>query len=143
RCEPLGSRRSVSRRRVGPWRISVLSDVFEEVEEKLRTEKWAALAKKWWPAAVGVVAVVLAVVLIFWFFDARKGWTAAEASQAYSRGLEALAAEDVDGAETAFSEASEAGNPSYEALALMQRAALRVERGETEEAVALLDQAAE
>ncbi len=120
-----------------------MSDVFEEVEENLRTERWIALAKRWWPVAAGVAAAALLVVAGFWFFDARKGWTGAEASQAYQRGIDALQADNESGAEAAFVEAEEAGNPAYRALALMQRAAIRIENGETQEAVALFDEAAD
>lgn len=120
-----------------------MSDVFEEVEENLRTERWIALAKRWWPVAAGVAAAALLVVAGFWFFDARKGWTGAEASQAYQRGIDALQADNESGAEAAFVEAGEAGNPAYRALALMQRAAIRIENGETQEAVALFDEAAD
>lgn len=120
-----------------------MSDVFEEVEENLRTERWIALAKRWWPVAAGVVAAVLLVVGGFWFFDARKGWTGAEASQAYQRGIDAIEAENLTAAEAAFVEAEEAGNPGYRALALMQRAGLAVDRREFTEAVALFDEAAD
>ena len=78
-----------------------MSDVFEEVEENLRAEKWTALFKRWWPVAAAVAGVILLVVLGFWFFDARKGWTGAEASQAYARGIEALTSDDSAAAEAA------------------------------------------
>lgn len=120
-----------------------MSDVFEEVEENLRTERWIALAKRWWPVAAGVVGVVILIVAGFWFFDARKGWTGAEASQAYQRGIDAIEAENLTAAEAAFVEAGEAGNPGYRALALMQRAGLAVDRREFTQAVALFDEAAD
>lgn len=120
-----------------------MSDVFEEVEENLRSERWNELFRKWWPAAAAVVGVAVLIVGGIWFMDARKGWTAAEASQAYQRGLDAMESQNEATAEAAFAEAEAAGSPPYRALALMQRAGLRVERGETAEAVALFDQAAE
>ena len=120
-----------------------MSDVFEEVEENLRAEKWTALFKRWWPVAAAVAGVILLVVLGFWFFDARKGWTGAEASQAYARGIEALTSDDSAAAEAAFVEVEGAGNGPYRALALMQRAGIRITDGDSDEAVALFDQAAE
>ena len=120
-----------------------MSDVFEEVEENLRTEKWSSFAKRWWPAAAGVVLVGLLIAGGFWFVDARKGWTGAEASQAYARGVEALQAQNTTAAEAAFVEAEAAGNRPYRALALMQRAALRVTAEDFDGAVALFDEAAE
>lgn len=120
-----------------------MSDVFEEVEENLRAEKWSTLARKWWPALAGAVAVAVLAVGGIWFLDARKGWTGAEASQAYQRGIEALEGEDSAAAEAAFTEAGDAGNPAYRALSLMQLAALRAAEDEMTAAVALLDEAAE
>lgn len=120
-----------------------MSDVFEEVEENLRGERWKALFRKWWPAAAAVAGVAALVVGGIWFMDARKGWTGAEASQAYQRGLDALQSDNSSAAEAAFVEVEAAGNAPYRALALMQRASLRLDRGETDEAVALFDQAAE
>ncbi|WP_296815648.1 tetratricopeptide repeat protein [Brevundimonas sp.] len=120
-----------------------MSDVFEEVEENLRAEKWNALFRRWWPVAAAVAGVLLLIALGFWFFDARKGWTGAEASEAYARGMEALQSENEAAAEAAFVEVEAAGNAPYRALALMQRAGLRINQGETEEAIALFDQAAE
>lgn len=127
----------------GPGESTRLSDVFEEVEESLRSERWKQLFLRWWPVAAAIVGVVVLVVGGIWFWEARKGWTAAEASQAYQRGIEALQADNQSAAEAAFVEVEDAGNPAYRALALMQRAGLRVERGETDEAVALFDQAAD
>lgn len=120
-----------------------MSDVFEEVEDNLRTERWSALFRRWWPIAAAVIGVVVLVVAGIWFFDARKGWTGAEASQAYQRGLEAMQSENESGAEAAFVEVEAAGNSGYRALALMQRAGIRLDRGDTDEAVALFDQAAD
>lgn len=120
-----------------------MSDVFEEVEESLRSERWNALFRRWWPVAAAIAGVAVLVVGGIWFWDARKGWTGAEASQAYQRGMEALQAENTEAAEAAFVEVEGAGNGPYAALALMQRAGLRLDRGETAEAVALFDQAAE
>ena len=120
-----------------------MSDVFEEVEENLRGERWKALFRKWWPAAAAVAGVAVLVAGGIWFMDARKGWTGAEASVAYQRGLDAIQSENVSAAEAAFVEVEGAGSAPYRALALMQRAAIRLDRGETAEAVALFDQAAE
>ena len=120
-----------------------MSDVFEEVEDSLRSERWSALFRRWWPVAAGVAGAIALGVAGFWFMDARKGWTGAEASQAYARGLEAIENENVAAAEAAFVEVEAAGNAPYRALALMHRASLRLDRGETTEAVALFDEAAE
>ena len=120
-----------------------MSDVFEEVEDNLRTERWTALFRKWWPLAAAIAGVAVLVVGVIWFHDARKGWTAAEASQAYQRGVEAVQSNNIAAAEAAFIEVEAAGNGPYRALALMHRAGLKIQAGDTAAAVALYDQAAE
>ena len=118
-------------------------DVFEEVEEGLRSEQWRTLARRWLPWVLGALALALAIALAVWGWDAWRSRTAAEASQAYARGVEALSQGDTAAADTAFTEAADAGSPAYRALALSQRAGILAAREQTTEAVALFDEAAE
>lgn len=117
-------------------------DVFEQVEEEMRAERWQALVRRWWPWAAGVLGLILAIVLGIWGVDAWRTHTAGEASLAYNRGLEALQEQDLAAARSAFEEAADAGSGPYRALALMQQAGIHVQENETDEAVALFDQAA-
>lgn len=118
-------------------------DVFEEVEEGLRSEQWRTWARRWLPWIGGALVLALVIALGVWGLDAWRTRTAGEASQAYARGVEALAEGDTAAAEAAFTEAAEAGSPAYRVLALSQRAGILASRDETEEAVALFDEAAE
>lgn len=118
-------------------------DVFEEVEEELRSDRWKRLARTWAPWVAGALALALVIALAFWGWDTLKTRNAGEASVPYERGMQALADGDVAAAEAAFTEAAEAGSPAYESLALMQRAGLAVTAEDAEAAIALFDEAAE
>ncbi len=117
-------------------------DVFEQVEEELRSDRYKRLAKTWLPVVGAVLGIALVAALGWWGWDSYQTSRADKASVAYSRGLEALQANDASGAETAFAEAEKSGNGAYKALALMQRAGLAVTANKESEAVTLFDQAA-
>lgn len=118
-------------------------DIFEEVEEELRSDRWKRLARTWLPWVGGALALALAIALAVWGWDARKTHTAGEASVAYERAMQAMGEGDTAAAATAFTEAAEAGSPAYRSLALMQQAGLAVTDNRIEEAVTLFDEAAD
>lgn len=117
-------------------------DVFEQVEEELRSDRYKRLARQWLPLVGGVLAVALVAALAWWGWDSWQTGRAEQASIAYQRGVEAAQAGNSVGAAAAFAEAEKKGNGAYRALALMQQAGLAVEQGRTAEAVELLDRAA-
>ncbi|MFM8753559.1 MAG: hypothetical protein ACKODL_02520, partial [Phenylobacterium sp.] len=64
-------------------------DVFEEVEEQIRSDRYRALALKVLPWAVGLVALALVGVGAW---QGHRAWTlsqSAKASETYAKGLEA------------------------------------------------------
>ena len=119
-----------------------MADVFEEVEEQLRSDRYRTLFSKGWPYAVGLLVIALVVALAVWGFQAQRAAAAGKASESYNQGMEAVAKGDKAGADKAFGIVATSGPPAYKALALMQQAALRADERKTTEAVALLDQAA-
>lgn len=121
---------------------TVLVDVFEQVEEELRSERYKRLARTWLPVGAGVGAVALIGALGWWGYQSWQTNEADKASASYERGLEALMADNAEGAQAAFEEAAGTASRGYKALALMQQAALAVEAGKTEDAVRLFDEAA-
>ena len=62
-----------------------MADVFEEVEEQLRTERYRALALKALPWAAGTFVVAIAIAIAVWALDNYRAKTSAQASQAYSQ----------------------------------------------------------
>lgn len=118
-------------------------DVFEEVEEQIRAERYRALGLKLLPWAIGAVAAGVLVSGGLWGWDA---WTTSQGDKAATTYLEALKARG-DGDDTkAYSlleQVAKSPAKGYPALALMSQAGIRMNEGKTQEAVALLDKAAE
>ena len=117
-------------------------DVFEQVEEELRSERYKRLARTWGPVVGGVLLIALVAALGWWGWDSLQGSRAAKGSVAYSRGLEALEAGNAAGARAAFVEAAKDGNGAYKALALNQQAGLALAENKPEDAIRLFDEAA-
>lgn len=117
-------------------------DVFEQVEEELRSDRYKRLARTWLPVVAGVLAVALVAALAWWGWQSYQTNQADKASAAYDRGMEALQADNQSGADAAFTEAAKVGNGAYKALALMQRAGIAVTANRIPEAIALFDEAA-
>lgn len=119
-----------------------MTDVFEEVEEEIRSERLKRLARNWLPIVGGILLVALIGALAWWGWQSFETSRANAGSVAYQRGLEALQAGDSAGAETAFGEAAEKGNGAYKALSLQQRAGIAAQANRIPDAIALFDDAA-
>lgn len=117
-------------------------DVFEQVEEDLRSDRYRRLARTWLPLVGGLLGAALIAALAWWGWDSFQTSQASKASIAYDRGMEALEAQDANGANAAFAEAAKAGGGAYRVLALTQQAGLAVQREDTAEALRLFDEAA-
>lgn len=117
-------------------------DVFEQVEEELRSDKLKRLARTWLPVAAVVLVVALIGALGWWGWDSYNTSRAAKGAAAYDRGMEALREEKPMDARAAFEEAVNAGNGAYKALALQQQAGLAVSANKFPDAVRLFDEAA-
>ncbi len=119
-----------------------MTDVFEEVEENIRSERLKRMARNWLPILGGILAIALVAALGWWGWQSFQTSRANAGSVAYQRGLEALQSGNTAGAETAFAEAGEKGNGAYKALALQQRAGLAVAANRIPDAIRLFDEAA-
>lgn len=119
-----------------------MSDVFEQVEEELRSERYKRLARTWLPVVGGVLLVALIAALAWWGWQSWETSKADKASVAYERGLEALQANNPVGADAAFTQAAKEGNGAYKSLALQQRAGIALDAGRDAEALRLMDEAA-
>lgn len=119
-----------------------MADVFEEVEEQLRSDRYKTLFRKAGPLVAGLLVIALLVALGLWGFDAQRTAAAGRSSETYNTAMEAVGKGDKAAAEKGFAEVAKSGPPVYKSLALMQQAALRLGDKKTKEAVALLDQAA-
>lgn len=116
-------------------------DVFEEVEEELRSERYKRLARRWLPVVGGILAAALIVSLGWWGWQSWQTRQADAASAAYQRGLETLQGGNPIGADSQFAEAASKGG-AYKTLALQMRAEIALQQNKIPEAIALLDEAA-
>lgn len=118
-------------------------DVFEEVEEQLRTDRYKALALKALPWVGAVLAAALVIALAIWGYDAYQTKTTAKASEQYAQALEAFGAGRPDEADRLFGEVAKSGSKAYKALALQHQGGIKIAAGKVPEAVTYFDQAAE
>jgi hypothetical protein len=118
-------------------------DVFDQVEEELRSDRYKRLARTWLPVVGGVLLVALVAALAWWGWQKMETSKADKASIAYQRGLDSLEANNPVGADAAFIQAADQGNAAYKALALQHRAGIAVQANRIPDAIALLDEAAE
>jgi hypothetical protein len=117
-------------------------DVFEEVDEQLRSDQFRTFMQKGLPGMLGGLAAVLLIVLGFWGYTSYRQAQAEKASAAYAAGADKLAAGDSNAAFAQFDVAAKAGSGVYKSLALQQEGAIRLGQNKIPEAVALFDQAA-
>ena len=81
-----------------------MTDVFEEVEEQLRADRYKTLALRALPWVLGALALALIIALAIWGWGAWQSRTISEASETYAEGVEAFAAGDMGKAEQRFAE---------------------------------------
>jgi hypothetical protein len=120
-----------------------LVDLFNEVDEELRSDQAISLFRRLAPWVTGVLALVLIGFLGVWAYTSYQGRNLAAASLAYQKGVDALQQSDSSGAFADFEQARQAGAPGYKTLALMQEGDLRMSAGKPDEAAKLFDQAAD
>ena len=72
-----------------------MTDVFEEVEEQLRADRYKTLALRALPWVLGALVIALAIALAVWGWGAWQARSIGEASEAYAEGVEAFAAGDM------------------------------------------------
>jgi hypothetical protein len=120
-----------------------VADVFEEVEEQLRSDQYLTAARRLLPWAIGLVVAGLAIAGGYWAYTDYQTRQAGKAAESYALAMESYAKGDKAAAFTQFGTVTEVGSRGYKALALMQQGAIRLEEQKTDEAVKLFDAAAE
>jgi hypothetical protein len=117
-------------------------DVFEEVEDELRTEKYKQLGLKLLPWIAGLIVVGLVVFAVWYGVKAHNEKAQAEAARVYDEAVELISNGDIKGADAKFGLVAKDGPAGYRALALMVQGAIQLEDNKVKEAVALFDEAA-
>lgn len=118
-------------------------DVFEEVDEHLRSDQFARVLRRALPLVAGVIAVALAIALGAWAYLKHEAAGAQRASQDYASGLDALGRGDVNNALIAFGKVESSPSATYRSLGYQQEAGIRLDQGKRDDAVRLLDRAAD
>jgi hypothetical protein len=118
-------------------------DIFEEVDEQLRSDRLAVLARRYLPWIGGLLVLALAIALAVWGYTSYQAKNTEAASQAYADGLDKLGQGDFDAAYARFGDAAAKRTPGYQALALIQQAGVRMDQKRVPEAVVLFDKAAQ
>jgi hypothetical protein len=119
-----------------------VADVFEEVEEQLRSARYQTMIRKGWPYAAAVIVLALVIWGGYWGWTAYRANQSAKASEAYQQAFDALAANNGAQADKGFAEVAKSGPRGYQAVSLMQEAGIAATDGKTAQAISLLDQAA-
>jgi len=139
RIRPVLSRQGAVRVRFG---ASFVVDVFDEVEEQLRSDRYKTLALKALPwIGAATVAVVIGVGG-YWGWTAYQTKEAAKASETYQAAIETMGRDGPAKGFPAMEAVSKSGASGYRALALMHMGGIRLEEGKTADAVRYFDEAA-
>lgn len=118
-------------------------DVFDEVEEELRKERYMALLRRYGPWVAGAAFLVIAGV---GGHEAWRAWQTSQSEGASTRFTEARALEEdgnLEGATAAYATLIAEGPRGYATLALLHQAAIASEAGNSDEAARLYEQAAQ
>ena len=119
-----------------------MADFVEEVEERLRAERYGALARRGWPWFAGILVAVIVVWLAVWGWRTWQAHNIAEASVTYDKALTALAGGDETGAFNTLAPVAKSGPAAYRALSLMLQGDMRLRDDKATDAAGLYDQAA-
>ncbi|HEY3694967.1 tetratricopeptide repeat protein [Phenylobacterium sp.] len=119
-----------------------MADLFDEVEGRLRSDRYKAVGLKAVPWVLALVVVLIVGAFGVWGWRHYQQQGAEKASDQYARAIDAMQAGRDDEAFRLFGQVAKSGPKGYEALALMQQGALRLSGGKAAEAVVLFDQAA-
>ncbi|HEX5378117.1 MAG TPA: tetratricopeptide repeat protein [Phenylobacterium sp.] len=117
-------------------------DVFEEVEEQLRSDRYKALALKFLPWVAGALVLALAVSVGVWVYENSRTKAAAKASEEYAQAMEALDQGRTAEAQTLWTEVSNSPSKAYKSLALQHLGGIRLAANDVPGAVKLFDEAA-
>lgn len=118
-------------------------DVFDEVEEELRRERYQSILRQWGPWVGGAAAAIIVAVSGYQIWDWRSGASAASASDAYMDAAAAFEEGDLARADALFGELAEDGPRGYAAVSLLRQGEIALQQGDGETAGRLFERAGE
>jgi hypothetical protein len=119
-----------------------VSDFIEEVEERLRSERYRSLALAVGPWLIALVVALIIAWLAVWGYNGWQSRKISSASVVYDKALTELSQGDQTGAYTDLDPVAKSGPAGYRTLALLQQGNIRLADNKADEAAALFDQAA-
>lgn len=119
-----------------------MTDFIEEVDERVRSERYLTLARRWAPWFLAALAAAVVGWLGVWGYNAWRDRNIGKASIAYDKALTSLAQGDQTGAYTGFETLGKSGPAGYRSLALMQEGNIRSAAGKGADAAVFYDAAA-
>ena len=120
-----------------------MTDLFEEVEEQLRSDRYRQFGRKVLPWLLGAAAAALVATLGYWGYDTYRAQQTDKASDQYAQAMAAMAGGDSAKAKSLWLETSKMAAPSYKAMSLMHLGAFALQDNKPAEAVKQFDEAAE
>ena len=118
-------------------------DVFDEVEEQLRSERYKSFAVRVLPWVGGLLVIALVAALAVWGYQHFRSQASAEASEKYAAAIEAFNGGKRDEAIRLWGEVAQGKSKAYKSLALQHLGGLKLADNKTAEAVKLFDDAAQ
>lgn len=113
-----------------------MSDLFREVDEEIRHERYRELWKRYGPWLIGAALALVLVVAGYQAWQAYSRDQATTAAAQYAAALDKAEAGNQQAAVQALGDLAESGPRGYSLVAEFRRAALQVEMGNTDAAVA-------
>ena len=117
-------------------------DFINEVEEELRKDEYNRLLRRYGPLILAFIFAIVAVAGFIEYQKYAKDKAARATSASYVAASDAAAAGNVDQSIAGFMDIAEKAPAGYAGLSLVRAAALKLEAGDSGEAIRLLDQAA-
>ncbi len=117
-------------------------DIFEEVDEELRKDKYQELLRKYGPWALGGAVGIIAVAAGYQWWQAHTLSQREASSEAFIAAIRASEENQLALAATGFETLAETGVAGYPALALMQRGTVALTQGDNDAAADYFEQAA-
>ena len=117
-------------------------DFINEVEEELRKDEYNRLLRRYGPFLLVVIIAIVAVAGFLEFQKYTQDQSARATSASYIQASDKAAAGNVDQSIKEFMAIADKAPAGYAGLSLVRAAALKLEAGDSTEAVSLLDRAA-
>lgn len=117
-------------------------DFINEVEEELRKDSYNALLRRWGPYIAGAAVLIVATAGATEYFKSASDRKAKSTSISYFNAQSLIDEEKPTEAYTQFMAIADKADAGYAGLSLLNASALKLEQGESLEAVDLLDRAA-